>query len=284
MPLTYVFIFMVLIQCTIGQVTVVEDSLFAPSVNATMKFYAVLPNGYSTSHERYHTVYLLHGFGGNFTNWVKLTDIVRYAKEYKFLIITPDAKNSWYANSPVLPNANFEDYIIKEIIPYVDKKYRTMQTKFQRSVVGLSMGGYGAAKFGLKYPQLFSFAGCLSPALQVPVSLEDSTMTIRRSRESNESVKTMFGFPRNELWNDNDVFALLDKTTAKSLPYFYLSVGSSDGIPEIIDVTHSFAGALRKKGVSFEMHEIPGAHDWKLWDQEIESVLQRIAQLSRKKR
>lgn len=267
-----------------GQVTVVEDSLFSPSLNSATKFYAILPDGYTKSQERYSTIYLLHGFGGNYTNWVKLTEIVKYAKQYNFIIITPDAKNSWYANSPVVPNANYEDFIIKDVIPFVDNKYRTIQSKFYRAIAGLSMGGYGAAKFGIKYPGLFFFAGCLSPAIQFPAGMDDSTIVIRRSEESNESVKQMFGYPRNERWNENDVNVLLEKANAKSLPYFYLSVGSQDGITEIIDLTHSFATALRKKGVSFEMHETPGGHDWRFWDKEIEIVLQRIAELLRKKR
>ncbi len=88
------------------------------------------------------------------------------------------------------------------------------------------MGGYGAAKFAVKYPWMFLFAGCLSPAIQFPAGMEDSSIIVRRSNESNESVKQMFGFPRNEKWNENDVYSLLDKANSKSLPYFYLAVGS----------------------------------------------------------
>ncbi len=280
----YLSLFFLFLQLSAGQVKVVEDSLFSSSLNATTKFYAILPDGYAKSQERYPAVYLLHGFGGNYTNWVKLSEIVKYAKQYNYIIITPDAKNSWYANSPVMPNANFEDFIIKDVIPFVDNKYRTIQSKFHRSIAGLSMGGYGAAKLAVKYPGMFFFSGCLSPAIQFPAGMEDSSIVARRSKESNESVKQMFGFPRNEKWNENDVYSLLDKANIKSLPHFYLAVGSQDGIPEIIDHTHGFAAALRKKGVSFEMHETAGAHDWKFWDKEIEIVLQRIYELSRKKR
>lgn len=275
--------FFFIVQVTLAQVTVVEDSFFSPSVNATMKFYAILPDGYAQSQERYPTIYLLHGYDGDYTNWVKLTDIIRYAKKYKFIIITPDAKNSWYANSPVLRNANYEDYIVKDVIPFVDRKYRTIQSKFFRAIVGLSMGGYGAAKFGIKYPGMFFFAGCLSPALHVPTSLEDSTMLIRRSKELAESIKQMFGFPRNAQWNDNHVYALLDKANSTLLPYFYLAVGSQDGFFDIIDHTHTFTAALRKKGIHFEMHETAGGHDWKFWDKEIAIVLQRIAEMVSKK-
>ncbi|MFA6541862.1 MAG: alpha/beta hydrolase-fold protein [Bacteroidota bacterium] len=274
------FFLTVLARFSFAQVTVVEDSLYAPSIKGYSKFYAILPDSYTVTQERYTTIYLLHGFGGDYTNWVKLTDLVRDLRLYHYIVICPDAKNSWYTNSVTIKNADYEDLIIKDIIPFVDKKYRTKPTKFSRAVAGLSMGGYGAAKFGIKYPTMFFFAGCLSPAIQFPAGLEDSAIVARRSKESNESVREMFGASRNERWNENDVFALLEKSSARSLPYFYLSVGSNDGIPEIIDLTHSFAGALRKKKVPFEMHEVPGEHYWKLWDKEIAIVLQRIYEMS----
>ncbi len=267
-----------------AQINVVEDSLFSQSLNTTTKFYAILPDGYSKTQERYTVVYLLHGFIGNYTNWVKLTDLVKYLKEYNYIVICPDAKNSWYSNSVVLQNANYEDFIIKEIIPFVDKKFRTKQSKFSRAIAGLSMGGYGAAKFGLKYSNLFFFAGCLSPAIQFPAGIEDSAIVARRSKESNKSVRDMFGETRNESWLANDVFELTEKVNTKTVPYFYLAVGSQDGISEIIDRTHSFAASLRKRGIAFEMHETAGAHDWKFWDKEIEIVLHRISEISGKKR
>lgn len=283
MRFRFIFIVGVLIQSVFSQVKVVEDSLFSSSLNSTMKFYAVLPEGYPKGQERYTTLYLLHGFSGDHTNWVKLTDLVKNLKEYKYIVICPDAKNSWYSNSVTMQNANFEDYIIKDVIPYIDKKYRTKQTKFSRAIAGLSMGGYGAAKFALKYPGTFFFAGCISPAIQFPEGLEDSAIVARRSKESNKSVRDMFGEKRNDKWNENDIFYLTEKANPKAAPYFYLSVGSHDGIPEIIDLTHSFAAALRKKGIAFEMHETSGGHDWKFWDKEIDIVLKRIADISGKK-
>jgi putative tributyrin esterase len=266
-----------------SQVTVVEDSLFSRSINRTSKFYVILPDGYSKNQERYPSVYLLHGFNGDYTNWVKQSELVKYLKEYHFIVVTPDAKNSWYTNSVTQKDMNYEDLIIKDLIPYVDKKYRTLQSKFDRAVAGLSMGGYGAAKFGLKYPNLFFFAGCLSPAIQFPAGLEDSAIVARRSKASNESVREMFGAKRNTHWSENDIFSLVDKCSPTTAPFFYIAVGSQDGIPEIIDLSHSFAAALRKKDIPYEMHESAGAHEWRFWDKEIEIVLQRINAINGKK-
>ncbi|MDP1677889.1 MAG: alpha/beta hydrolase family protein [Bacteroidota bacterium] len=279
--LLYLFVFF---QISFSQVTVVEDSLFSQSVSTTTKFYAILPDGYSKTQERYSVVYLLHGFIGDYTNWVKLTDLVKYLKEYNYIVICPDAKNSWYSNSVVLQNANYEDLIVKDVIPFVDKKYRTKQSKFSRAIVGLSMGGYGAAKFGLKYSNLFFFAGCLSPSIQFPSALEDSVVVARRTKEILNSVRETFGETRNESWSSNDVFALSQTTNPKTTPYFYLTVGSQDNILNIVNPTHAFAASLRNREIPFELHETAGGHDWKFWDKEIEIVLQRIFETGGKKR
>ncbi|HAP35751.1 MAG TPA: hypothetical protein DCQ28_07335, partial [Bacteroidetes bacterium] len=218
----YIILIALLFQYALPQITVVEDSLFSPSLNTTTKFYAVLPDGYSKTQERFTAVYLLHGFNGDYTNWVKQTDLIKFLRGYEYIVICPDGKNSWYSNSIVLQNANYEDLLIKEIIPFVDKKYRTKQSKFSRAIAGLSMGGYGAAKFGLKYSQLFFFAGCISPSIQFPTGLEDSAIVARRSKETIKSVREMFGEKRNESWSANDIFDLTEKVNPKTAPYFYL--------------------------------------------------------------
>ncbi|MFH0990361.1 MAG: alpha/beta hydrolase family protein [bacterium] len=272
-----VFVFLLSGYTTFSQVTVREDSLNSPSVGMTMKYLVLLPDGYEKSQERYPALYLLHGFGGDYTNWVKQTDLVRYAKQYRFIIVTPDAKNSWYTNSAVNARAKYEDYIMKDLITTIDQRYRTLQSKYHRAIIGLSMGGYGALKLGMKYPSKYFFAAGLSPAIQFPSRLNDTAIVNRRSKESIQSLKDIFGEKQGDSWLANDVFVLAEKAKPNTLPYLYLAVGSQDGIPEIIDETHRFAATLRKLNIPFEMHESPGAHEWRFWDKEIQIILRKIA-------
>jgi S-formylglutathione hydrolase FrmB len=273
-----------IIQSAAAQLSVVTDSIFSPSMNATSKFMVILPDGYAKKQERYPVLYLMHGLGGNYMNWVKLTNIVRYAKDHSMIIVTPDAGDGWYTNSPLLPNANYENLIINDVIPAVENKYRTIQTRYYRGIAGLSMGGYGAVKFGLKYPGKFCFVGAMSPSIQFPGGLEDSAIFARWSRTATTNLRNLFGSGKSDFWNENDIFFLTERANGKNLPYFYLSTGSQDGIIEIIGLTHDLAGALRKKGAAFEMHESPGGHDWKFWDQEVKTVLQRFADMTGKRR
>lgn len=278
------FIFLFLVRISTSQVSVVEDSLFSQSINSVTKYLVILPDGYSKGQDRYPVLYLLHGLRGDYTNWVKLTNLVRYARDYRIIIVTPDGKNGWYTNSPYVNNSNYEDQIVNDVIPAVEKKYRIIQTKFNRAIAGLSMGGYGAVKFGLKYPAKFFFVGGISPSIQFPQGLEDSSISARWSKENKMNLKELYGQTRTEHWNENDVFVLADKSNGKALPYFYLSIGSQDALIELVGLTHDLASVLRKKNIDFEMHEMPGGHDWKFWDKEINNVLQRITELLGKRK
>ncbi len=263
-----------------AQITVIDDSLFSPSLNSTTKYTIMLPAGYAESTERFPVLYLLHGYSGDHTNWVKLTRLAKYAEHYKYIIVSPDGKNGWYTNSYTASNSKFESAIIEDLIPHIDTHYKTDTSRNSRSIAGLSMGGYGAIKFALKYPSMFFFAGGISPAIQVPYSLEDSLFYATRSKGLVKSVQDAFGNVRNETWNRNDVFYLAEEAQQDNAPYIYLAVGSQDGLTEIIGETHRMADTLRKTGIPFEMHETAGGHNWKFWDKEIQIVLQRIRELS----
>jgi putative tributyrin esterase len=270
--LTYI----ITIQWAAGQVSVREDSLFSSSLNAMSKYTVILPSAYAANHERYPILYLLHGLGGDQSNWVTLTKLVSYAGKYSIIIVCPDGRNGWYSNSTLKRDANYEDQIMKDLVPHVEEKYRVIRSKFYRGVAGLSMGGYGAVKFGLKYPGSFSFAAGISPSVQFPAGLEDSVIVARWSRTSTTNLRELFGSRRMESWNNDDIFYLIERANPSVMPYFYLSIGSQDGIIELPEMTHQLATVLRKQKIPFEMHELQGAHNWKFWDSEIEIVLQRF--------
>lgn len=278
---TVILFYVLFIVPASAQVTVVKDSLSSTSIDATSAVNIVLPDGYRTSNDRYSTMYLLHGFNGDQSSWIINSRLIEFAKQFRLIIVCFDAKNSWYANSYSQPFARYEDLLVKDIIPYIDKRYRTHAVKQHRSVCGLSMGGYGAIKYGLKYPEMFGFAAGISSAIQFPAGLEDSAIVARRSAASNASVRSAFGALRNSRWNENDVFFLARNADTALLPYFYLSAGSQDGIPEVVTQMHELAGIFRIRKIAFEMHESPGAHDWLFWNSELQTVLSKLPVASR---
>lgn len=269
---TFLILIALLLRPLDAQVTVRVDSLHSDALGRTMAYTVILPDGYGTNDERYPSLYLLHGYGGSHTNWSTLTGLLRYLARVRFIVVCPDGNNGWYTNGTDSA-ARYENHLITELIPLVDRTYRTIRARHMRSIAGLSMGGYGAVKLALKYPSLFSFAAGLSPAIQFPSDMDDTLISARWSAGLRNSGRSAFGFPENGRWNENDVHALAEHMNVPDPPYVYLSVGSSDAFPEIVTHTHRLASTLRKNGIPFELHETPGRHDWKFWDREIDAVI-----------
>jgi S-formylglutathione hydrolase FrmB len=133
----------------------------------------LLPADYTTSTRRYPVLYLLHGYGGSSTDWVRYTDITRLVRTLPLIVVMPDAAGGWYMN-PTIPGPNWETYHIHELIPYVDAHYRTIANRGGRAIAGLSMGGMGAVSYAARHPDLFvaaaSFSGVLDPEHFYPLS------------------------------------------------------------------------------------------------------------------
>jgi putative tributyrin esterase len=252
------------------------DSLYSPSMDQYMKFSVVLPPGYKETSERYTTVYLLHGHWGSYKDWVNNTGVVEYASHYRFILIAPDGGNGWWTNSNQVKHAMYEDYVMKDLIPFVDQKYRTLSARHGRAIAGLSMGGYGAFKFAMKYPGTFFYAASFSGAVSVIPAFAQDMKTGDRSAEMYKTRALAFGTTPGEQWTRNDVMALVDSVDVKQLPYLYLSVGHSDQLQYVFDGTLALGAKLRSRHAAFEMHELIGSHSWLFWDQEIKTVLEKI--------
>ncbi len=199
----------------------------APRLNATLPYNVILPPGYRASGmTRYPVLYLLHGLGGHYSDWVTRTNVADYAAQYRMIVVMPEGNDSWYVDSGGVPTDKYETYILKELIPDVDKRYRTIQARYGRAVAGLSMGGYGAIKFGLKYPATFVLAGSMSGAFGV------TRYTEKEMGGANwEPFLKIFGPGDSETRKANDIFQIargLSTARIASLPYFYLDCGTED--------------------------------------------------------
>jgi putative tributyrin esterase len=244
----------------------VEDAVFhSPSLGRDMHYLVLLPADYSNGN-RVAVLYLLHGLYGDYRNWETRTRLEPSAAGYSFLIVTPDADDSWYTNSATQPADRFEDYIVKDLISEIDKKYRTIAEKRGRAIAGLSMGGYGAIKFALKYPDLFTFAGSLSGAFDAAENLDVLRPDFR------PRLLGVFGDPGSRARKDNDVFVLLKNS--HEYPYFYLACGTSDFF---LKTNRSLAGQFSTHKIPYEYHESPGGHSWEYWDSQLEPLLQAVS-------
>jgi putative tributyrin esterase len=249
------------------QNTLVKDSVFrSAALQRDMRYRVLLPRDYNKG-GRFSVLYLLHGLYGDYLNWDTRTGLENYARHLHLLIVMPDADDSWYTNSATVPSDKFEDYIVKDLISEIDGKYRTIRERHGRAIAGLSMGGYGAVKLGLKYPDLFAFAGSLSGALDAAQNLD----TLRP--EFAAKLREVFGNEGSRERAENDVMLLLNAIHQTPLPYFYLGCGTADFF---LDTNRAFVLQLSSRRIAYEYHETSGEHEWEYWDRELQPMLQVI--------
>lgn len=213
---------------------------------------------------RYPVLYLLHGWSGNYNSWAKQTALTQYAAEYQMIIVTPEGGNGWYTDSATVPSDQYESYVIRELIDDVDSRFRTIADRRGRSIAGVSMGGYGALKFGFKHPEKFSLAASMSGALDAPARTDDA------------SIMQAFGEPESPARKTNELTGLAREFPADRqalLPYFYIDCGSEDAW---LGSNRDFSGVLLERKIVHEYRQLPGNHIWAHWDRQLREVM-RIA-------
>jgi S-formylglutathione hydrolase FrmB len=237
--------------------------------NREMPYRVILPANYNNSNEKtfYPVIYLLHGLTGHFDNWTDRTKLAEYAKKYNYIIVTPEGGDGWYTDSVSVPADKYESYIIQELIPEVDKKFRTIADREHRFIAGLSMGGYGAIKFGLKYPEKFALVGSFSGALGIVALPSKATTTF-------PSIKNVFGEDESPTRKNNDIFRVVRESTTeqiKALPFIYFDCGTEDFL---FQSNRDFADLLIEKKIKHEFRQLPGRHDWTYWNAQVQQFLE----------
>ena len=162
-----------LLQLKIQAPSLKENLLGDPT---EQPIYVYLPLGYEGSTKRYPTLYLLHGFTSNSSVWINgqyqgmklqtlMDDSIKTGRVREMIVVAANGSNayrgSFYTNSIV--TGNWEDFIVRDLVNYVDTNYRTIPRAESRGIAGHSMGGYGSMMLGMKHPEIFSAVYALSP-------------------------------------------------------------------------------------------------------------------------
>ncbi|MFP6584563.1 MAG: alpha/beta hydrolase family protein [Candidatus Hydrogenedentota bacterium] len=261
----------------------------APSVDRTMKYNIVLPEGYKKSKVNYPVLYLLHGLTSNYTHWA-LMGVPKYAARYDMIIVMPDVGNSWYINwaeSDEGQKNAWEDYMISDVIGHVDKNYRTINKREGRAINGLSMGGYGAFVLGLRHPEMFCSVGSHSGALSYvsrhreriesgatgptprrrPLS-EKPAKSIGIENFSSQLERTPKGtaFVTVEQCDAYDPFKLVLQIPKEELPHLHIDCGTEDGL---IRSARAMQTLLIENTIPFTYAESSGGHKPAYWTREV---------------
>jgi putative tributyrin esterase len=211
----------------------------------------------------YPVFYLLHGLSDDHTIWSRRTSIERYVQNLPLIVVMPDGGRGFYCDACEGPA--FETAIIRDLIGYVDRMLPTKATREGRCIGGLSMGGYGAVKLALKFPEMFVSANSHSGALAFahkPLSTDPEAHAFRAE------MRRIIG--DDSRGGDNDVFALAERLEPALRPALLIDCGTEDFLIEDNRAAHAH---LEQAGYSHAYREFPGAHDWAYWDIHVQEAL-----------
>ncbi|WP_426351061.1 alpha/beta hydrolase [Alloiococcus sp. CFN-8] len=229
----------------------------------------VFPGENEKDREEFKTLYLLHGIMGNYTDWTYLSRAVQLAEKFKIAIIMPSGDNSFYVDNE--KNLSFYgEYIGRELVEETRRLLPLSKRREDTFIGGLSMGGYGALRNGLKYSDTFSAVAGLSSAFVIDLAAApDDPVVPFRKKSYFESI---FGDISKLPGSDNDPEALIENILKeeKELPRLFIACGTEDFL---LQYNRDFRDFLVDRNVPHIYHESRGGHDWIFWDQYLEKML-----------
>jgi S-formylglutathione hydrolase FrmB len=247
-------------------VAVQDVSFYSAALHRQMPYRAYLPAELSRG-QRLPVVYLLHGNGGDFREWSNDSEVAQYAAR-GLILVMPEGGSSYYVNSALKPEDQYEDYLIHDLIADVETRFPAASGRENRAVIGVSMGGFAAVYLAMTRPDLFVFAGAISPAIDVP----SRRFTWRRWGQSLR-FRAIFGPEDSLSRQSSDPFLLVQSADLAVTPYIYLTAGEQE---PLLEPNRRFAARLRERHFAFEFHTKPGGHDWNEWDSQIPGCFESL--------
>lgn len=269
-PLRFLLFFLGLAISAATQSRIDCDALKSHILADTVHYCVLLPPGYDSapanhSSQRYPVLYFLHGLGENEQTlfktggWNLIEDLRQQHKIGDFLIVTPEARASFYVNSAD-GKVRYSDFFLQEFIPYIEAKYRIQRERKARAISGISMGGYGALRFAFAYPNMFSAVSAQSAAL-ITDSPQELNAALRSGTPRGRLLGSVFGNPIDvRHWKENDPISLARKNKvgiAKLAIDF--NCGQEDEYGFETGAT-ALDRLLQEEHIKHEFHLYPGGH------------------------
>jgi S-formylglutathione hydrolase FrmB len=217
----------------------------------------ILPDRLKTR-KKLCVLYQLHGLSDNHTAWLRRTSIDRYVSNLPLIVVMPDGDRSFYCDA--VEGAKFEQHIMKDVMGFVERFFPVRTDRKGRAIGGLSMGGYGAMKLALKYPEKFASVHAHSSAFNFGHS------QIRADIPEWSRVLGGIG-----VGGKDDLYAIAEKLSPAKAPGVRFDCGAEDGL---IDSNRQFSRHLRKLKIRHTYKEYPGEHNWAFWDEHVQEAIE----------
>lgn len=241
--------------------------VFLPSMSAD-DFLEDRETHYYDKNKTYPVLYLLHGSYGDCLDWSLRTGIERYAQDKQIAVVMPSAENSSYIN--MAHGEAYQTYVGEELPEFMAKMFPVSEVREDTYIAGLSMGGYGAYRIGLEYPETFGYVAALSGAMDMP-SLLTSTEAHAQKMPANYKA-AVYKDCAHVAGTRDDLKELLKEQAEAgvTLPKLYMTCGTEDFIYPSNEAFYQIACEL---GVTVTYEKFPGVHNWDFWDAHIQDVL-----------
>lgn len=209
-------------------------------------------------------VLLLHGASDDGSGWLRFTAAERYAAEKNLALVVPDARNSYYADMACGPQ--FFRFVTEELPAECARLFGLSCKRERNYVFGLSMGGYGALKCALTFPEKYAGCAAFSTAARPEKLVGSADWPL--SAAAGEAIFGP-GLAQGRVPPESDLFALLG-AAVPPLPRLYLACGEQD---PLYPASRELAEALAKKNIPHTFYSSPGAHEWAYWDGQLKRAM-----------
>ncbi len=223
------------------------------------------------SPEKFKTLYLLHGFGGNAKDWLTYSNIRAYAEQNKIAVIMPSGENGAYMDNEEVEV--FNGKFIEELVHFTRKLFPLSDRREDTYIGGLSMGGLGALRNGMKYSELFGKIFSLSGAFIVD-EIANQPKDYKDPIAGYGYYNRVFGNLESVLKSENNPVVCIKKAfERKSIPDVFMACGKDDFV---LEYNRNMKKIFDELGVSIAYYEAEGNHDWAFWNDWIKVALKWI--------
>lgn len=258
----------------------VQCGFISEVLGMSVSMNVILPNpsytrfkqeGLSKCNQKFPVLYLLHGLSDDHSKWLRNTSLERYVEDKNLIVVMPTVYRGFYTDMKQGPD--YWTFVSEELPHVVQSLFPASSKREDTFAAGLSMGGYGAFKLGLRQPEKFAAIASLSGALDIlTFENEDKPLTA-------DEYRYIFGSSKEVKGSTDDLFALASqlKQEQRGIPKLFQSCGTEDFLYS--DNLH-FLEHLRQLGIEVTYEEESGAHDWNYWDKHIKRVIEWLPILS----
>jgi putative tributyrin esterase len=231
---------------------------YSHSLDKASSFSVIFPDS-PDARRPWGVLYLLHGLSDDHTTWWRRSCIERYVLGYRLMVVMPNAGRGWYTNA--VDGDAYEDDLLTQVIGMVDKNFPVRAERAGRAIGGISMGGFGAIKLALKYPDMFASADSQSGVLGF---LRAPAESKRLAREFTR----IFGESPTD--GPEDPYRLAAELRPRKRPALRIVCGRED--PFILQ-NRAFHEHLQTLEYDHEYEEHGGTHNWRFWDHHVRSAI-----------